>query len=127
MPARPSRPRRADGAAAARGLVSRKRRRRADGSLYVGSWRQGAGPFPGLNGIAIDKGSDVYVSLVAAAPYLLRTVVAGLNDPSSGAVVGNRVYFTETKFRLLTERKDAAAVPRGVPFNLQSYALPSGD
>jgi streptogramin lyase len=165
------------------------------GAQALAVWKEdgllgGAGPFPGLNGIAIDQDSDVYVSLVAAAPYLLhiplaadgsagavsrldaprelknvdavrawqpghlvlfesnafgsasyggqittarvkdgklslRTVVAGLNDPSSGAVVGNRVYFTEAKFRLLTERKDDAAVPRGVPFNLQSYELPA--
>lgn len=166
------------------------------GAPALSLWREdrlldGGGPFPGLNGIAID-GSDVYVSLVAAAPYLLRiplaadgsagavsrieaprelknvdalrawqpgrlllfesnafgggsyggqitaariqdrklslrTVVAGLNDPSSGAVVGKRVYFTEAKFRLLTERKDDTAVPRGVPFNLQSYELPADE
>jgi streptogramin lyase len=151
----------------------------------------GTGPYKGLNGIAIDGGRNVYVSLVAAAPYLLRidlgsggqagevthieaprvlknvdairawkpgrlvlfesnafgdgpyggqvtvarvegaklglqTVVAGLNDPSSGAVLGDRVYFIESKYALLLEHKDDdAAVPRGVPFDIQSRALPS--
>jgi streptogramin lyase len=150
----------------------------------------GSGPYKGLNGIAIDHGRNVYVSLVAAASYLLRidlgsdgraggvtrveaprvmknvdairawkpgrlvlfesnafgggpyggqvtvaradgaklalqTVVAGLNDPSSGAVLGDRVYFIESKYPLLTQRKDSdAAVPLGVPFDIQSRALP---
>lgn len=149
----------------------------------------GAGPYKGLNGIAID-GQRVYVSLVAAAPYLLRiglgadgragdvvrieaprvlknvdairawkpgrlvlfesnafgdgpcggqitvartgsntlglqTVVTGLNDPSSGAVLGDRVYFIESKYGLLTKRKDTdGPVPTGVPFDIQSRALP---
>ncbi len=153
----------------------------------------GTGPFKGLNGIAIDSGQAIYVSLVAAAPYVLRialagngaagaveridaqrelrnvdairawkpgrlvlfesnafghgryggqitlarvagtrmtlrTVVAGLNDPSSGVVVGGRVYFIESKYALLLEHKDDdAAVPRGVPFDLQWRDLPDDD
>ncbi|MBT2335378.1 hypothetical protein J7E49_15850 [Variovorax paradoxus] len=150
----------------------------------------GDGPYKGLNGIAIGGGRDVYVSLVAAASYLLRiglnadgqagevtrieaprvmknvdairawkpgrlvlfesnafgdgpyggqvtvaridgaklglqTVVTGLNDPSSGAVLGDRVYFIESKYPLLTRRKDSdGAVPVGVPFDIQSHILP---
>jgi sugar lactone lactonase YvrE len=150
----------------------------------------GEGPYKGLNGIAIDGGQGIYVSLVAAASHLLRiglnadggagqvtrieaprvmknvdairawkpgrlvlfesnafgdgpyggqvtvasvdgaklalqTVVAGLNDPSSGAVLGNRVYFIESKYALLLKHKDDdGAVPRGVPFDIQSRALP---
>src|SRR5262249_31589762 len=39
----------------------------------------GGGPYPGLNGIPIDRGRDIYVSRLA-----LRSIAAGLNDPSSG-------------------------------------------
>jgi len=169
--------------------------RLAPGAAALAVWKEdpslaGPGPYKGLNGIAIDSGRNVYVSLVAAAPYLLRidlgtdgrasevtrieaprvlknvdairawkpgrlvlfesnafgdgpyggqvtlahadgaklalqTVVSGLNDPSSGAVLGDRVYFIESKYPLLTRRKDGdAAVPLGVPFDIQSRALP---
>jgi len=168
------------------------------GSAALTLWKEdpllsGPGPFPGLNGIAIDEGRQVYVSLVAAVPYLLRiplgrhgeggdvtrveaprelknvdairswkpghlvlfesnafgkgpygglitaaridgdrmhlrSVAAGLNDPSSGVVVGRRVYFIESKYSLLLQHKDDdAAVPRGVPFDLQSRELPGDD
>jgi streptogramin lyase len=169
--------------------------RLAPGAAALQVWKEdpalaAQGPYPGLNGIAIDGGRDVYVSLVAAAPYVLRigrgadgsagavtrieaprvlrnvdairawkpgrlvlfesnafgdgpyggqitvariegaklslqTVVAGLNDPSSGAVWGNRVYFIESKYGLLTRHKDSdGPVPTGVPFDIQSRALP---
>jgi streptogramin lyase len=169
--------------------------RLAPGASALAVWKEspalaGEGPYKGLNGIAIDDGRDVYVSLVAAASHLLRiglsadggagevtrieaprvmknvdairawkpgrlllfesnafgdgpyggqvtvaridgaklglqTVVAGLNDPSSGAVLGNRVYFIESKYALLLKHKDDdAAVPRGVPFDIQSRTLP---
>lgn len=171
--------------------------RLASGSTTLTVWKEdalleGSGPFPGLNGIAIDRNRDVYVSLVSAAPYVLRiplvaggaagpvsrveaprelknvdavrvwkpgrlvlfesnafgkgsyggqitvarvegdrlalrTVVAGLNDPSSGVVLDGRVYFIESKYALLLQHKDDdAAVPRGVPFDLQSRELPDG-
>jgi hypothetical protein len=72
-------------------------------------------------------GGQITAARIKDGKRSLRIVVAGLHGPSSGAVVGNRVYFTEAKFRLLTERKDAAAVPRGVPFHLQSYELPADE
>jgi streptogramin lyase len=171
--------------------------RLAPGDTALGVWKEdpllaGTGPYPGLNGIAIEGDRDVYVSLVAGAAFLLhiplgtdgtagsvtrieaprvlknvdairtwkpgrlvlfksnafgsgpyggqitvarvahgrmdlRTVVAGLNDPSSGVVVGRRVYFIESKYSLLIQHKDDdAAVPRGVPFDLQSRELPDG-
>ncbi|MET3394162.1 streptogramin lyase [Variovorax sp. 1140] len=167
----------------------------APGAASLAIWKEdpalaGAGPYKGLNGIAIDGGRDVYVSLVAAAPYVLRiglgadgkagevtrveaprelknvdairawkpgrlvlfesnafgegpyggqitvarvegaklglrTVVSGLNDPSSGAVWGDRVYFIESKYSLLTKHKEGdGPVPTGVPFDIQSRALP---
>lgn len=55
----------------------------------------------------------------------LVTLVAGLNDPSSGVIVGNRVYFIESKYGLLFAHKgDEAGIPRNVPFDLQSVELP---
>ncbi|WP_395316736.1 hypothetical protein [Variovorax sp. UC74_104] len=167
----------------------------APGAASLVTWKEdpalaGPGPYKGLNGIAIDGGRDVYVSLVAAASYVLRiglgadgkagevtrvdaprelknvdairawkpgrlvlfesnafgegayggqitvvrvegaklglqTVVAGLNDPSSGAVWGDRVYFIESKYSLLTKHKEGdGPVPTGVPFDIQSRALP---
>jgi hypothetical protein len=55
----------------------------------------------------------------------LRTLVGGLNDPSSGVVTGGRVYFIESKYGLLIRHKgDDAHVPRQVPFDVQSVALP---
>jgi len=172
--------------------------RLSPGATALAVWKQdsllaGPGPYPGLNGIAIDDRRHVYASLVAAVPYLLRIplgrdgeagevtrieaprelrnvdairawkpgrlvlfesnafgsgpygglitaaridgdhlslrpVVAGLNDPSSGVVVGRRVYFIESKYSLLVQhRDDDAAVPRGVPFDLQSRELPDDD
>lgn len=51
--------------------------RLAPGAAALTVWKEapalaGEGPYKGLNGIAIDGGRDVYVSLVAAAPHLLR-------------------------------------------------------
>lgn len=149
------------------------------------------GAYVGLNGIAVDADGSVFVSLVAAAPYVLRishaadgsagridrlgaprelknvdalrawkggrlvlfesnafgtgsyggqitlarvigdrlelrTLAAGLNDSSSGAIVGDRVWFIESKYGLLTRRKDSdGPVPTGVPFDLQSVELPA--
>ncbi|WP_035374279.1 SMP-30/gluconolactonase/LRE family protein [Pseudoduganella violaceinigra] len=58
----------------------------------------------------------------------LAPLVAGLNDPSSGAVFGDRVYFIESKYSLLFKHKDDdAAVPRSVPFAVASRALPHPD
>ncbi|MBD9663032.1 hypothetical protein FB547_10724 [Variovorax beijingensis] len=169
--------------------------RLAPGASALAVWKEdpalaGEGPYKGLNGIAIDGGRAIYVSLVVASSHLLRiglnadgragevtrieaprvmknvdairawkpgrlvlfesnafgdgpyggqvtvaridgaklglqTVAAGLNDPSSGAVLGNRVYFIESKYALLLKHKDDdAAVLRGVPFDIQSRALP---
>jgi len=49
----------------------------APGAASLAVWKEdpalaGPGPYKGLNGIAIDGGRDVYVSLVAAASYVLR-------------------------------------------------------
>jgi hypothetical protein len=55
----------------------------------------------------------------------LSTIVAGLNDPSSGLVYGDRVYFIESKYGLLLAHPhDDAAIPRDVPFDVQSRPLP---
>lgn len=55
----------------------------------------------------------------------LVTLVAGLNDPSSGVITHGRVYFIESKYTLLFAHKgDDAGVPRHVPFDVQSVALP---
>ncbi|MCV2370593.1 hypothetical protein [Roseateles oligotrophus] len=151
----------------------------------------GAGPYPGLNGIAFDGEHRLIVSLVVAVPYVLgisvgsdgaagpvapinaermlnnvdairavkpgqlilfesnafgsrpfggqissaridgekltlRPLVTGLNEPSSGAVLGGRVFFIESKYPLLTQSPNGeAGIPRGVPFDLQSLELPS--
>jgi len=55
----------------------------------------------------------------------LQTLVAGLNDPSGGVIANHRVYFIESKYGLLFAHKnDDAAIPRHVPFDLQSVPLP---
>ena len=51
--------------------------RLAPGAAALTVWKEapalaGEGPYKGLNGIAIDGGRDVYVSLVSAATHLLR-------------------------------------------------------
>ncbi|MGY2733555.1 hypothetical protein [Sphingomonas sp. UYP23] len=57
----------------------------------------------------------------------LTTVAAGLNDPSSGFVRDGRVYFIESKYALLMAHpNDDAAIPREVPFDIQSVPLPKG-
>lgn len=71
-------------------------------------------------------GGHSTVARVEGERQTLRTVAAGLND-SPGVVVGRRVYFIESKYPLLTQHKDdEAAVPRDVPFDLQSHELPNG-
>lgn len=75
-------------------------------------------------------GSGPYGGQVTAAKLddgrmSLATLVAGLNDPSSGVVANGRVYFIESKYGLLFQHKDdEAGIPRGVPFDLQSVPLP---
>ncbi|HZV65628.1 MAG TPA: hypothetical protein VFG03_12060 [Telluria sp.] len=55
----------------------------------------------------------------------LTQLVRGLNDPSSGTVFANRIYFIESKYQLLLKHKgDETAIPRGVPFALESLPLP---
>lgn len=55
----------------------------------------------------------------------LVTLAAGLNDPSSGAIAHGRVYFIESKYSLLFAHKgNDAGIPRHVPFDVQSVALP---
>lgn len=55
----------------------------------------------------------------------LVTLVAGLNDPSSGAIAHGRIYFIESKYSLLFAHKgDDAGIPRHVPFDVQSVVLP---
>lgn len=55
----------------------------------------------------------------------LVTLVAGLNDPSSGAIAHGRIYFIESKYSLLFAHKgDDVGIPRHVPFDVQSVVLP---
>lgn len=55
----------------------------------------------------------------------LATLVAGLNDPSSGAIAHGRIYFIESKYSLLFAHKgDDVGIPRHVPFDVQSVVLP---
>ncbi len=70
-------------------------------------------------------GGQVTLARVAGTHMTLRTLVAGLNDPSSGVVADGRVWFVESKYALLTHRQAGdGPVPTGVPFDLQSVALP---
>ncbi|MFM9434054.1 sugar lactone lactonase YvrE [Janthinobacterium sp. CG_23.3] len=69
-------------------------------------------------------GGQITLARLAGRGATLQTIVAGLNEPSSGAVVDGRVYFVESKFALLLRHKDAAPPP-DVPFNVQSRALPA--
>ncbi len=71
-------------------------------------------------------GGQITLARLAGEGATLQTIVAGLNEPSSGAVAGGRVYFIESKFALLFKHQDNdAALPRAVPFSLQSRALPA--
>ena len=55
----------------------------------------------------------------------LLTLVAGLNDPSSGVIAHGRVYYIESKYGLLFAHKgDDAGIPHHVPFDIQSVPLP---
>lgn len=71
-------------------------------------------------------GGQITLARVAGERATLQTIVAGLNEPSSGVVVGRRVYFVESKFALLFKHQGApAALPLAVPFALQSRELPA--
>lgn len=54
----------------------------------------------------------------------LKTLVGGLNDPSSGVIADGRIWYIESKYGLLLSHADDAAVPRQVPFDVQSVPLP---
>ena len=55
----------------------------------------------------------------------LTTLVAGLNDPSSGLVLNGRVDYIQSKYGILfAHPRDNTAVPRHVPFSVDSVALP---
>ena len=70
-------------------------------------------------------GGQVTAARLEGARMTLETLVAGLNDPSSGAIAHGRVYFIESKYGLLFPHKDDdAGIPRAVPFDLQSVPLP---
>jgi hypothetical protein len=71
------------------------------------------------------RGGQVTLSRIDGERLALRTIVAGLDAPSSGLVDGGRVWFIESKYGLLTQRRpDDPPVPTGVPFDLQSVPLP---
>ena len=71
------------------------------------------------------RGGQVTLARVEGDRLALRTIVAGLDAPSSGLVDGGRVWFIESKYGLLTHRQpEDPPVPAGVPFDLQSVALP---
>jgi len=70
-------------------------------------------------------GGQVSVAKISGNSASLETIVAGLNDPSSGVIVGDRVYFIKSKYSLLfSHANDDARVPRNVPFDIQSRTLP---
>ena len=70
-------------------------------------------------------GSVVVAQLTGERISSLTPVAGGLNDPSSGVVYGDRVYFIESKYGLLLAHPhDDAAIPRNVPFDVQSRPLP---
>jgi hypothetical protein len=74
---------------------------------------------------AAPYGGQVTLARIEGDRLALRTIVAGLNDPSSGLVDRGRVWFIESKYGLLTHRQpNDPPVPQGVPFDLQSAALP---
>jgi len=71
-------------------------------------------------------GGRITLARIDGERLVLRTLVAGLNDPSSGVVSGGRVWFVESKYGLLTHRKPGdGPIPAGVPFDLQSVPLPA--
>jgi sugar lactone lactonase YvrE len=71
-------------------------------------------------------GGRITLARIDGDRLALRTLVAGLNDPSSGVVSGGRVWFIESKYGLLTHRKPGdGPIPTGVPFDLQSVPLPA--
>ena len=70
-------------------------------------------------------GGQVTLVRIEGDRLALRTIVRGLNDPSSGLVAGGRAWFIESKYALLTHRRpEDGPVPAGVPFDLQSVPLP---
>ncbi|MEO6918739.1 MAG: hypothetical protein ABI171_06920 [Collimonas sp.] len=70
-------------------------------------------------------GGQVSIARINGNSATLETIVNGLNDPSSGVIVGNRVYFIESKYSLLFPHKEHPEdVPLNVPFDLQSRELP---
>lgn len=69
-------------------------------------------------------GQIAVASLEGNRATSLQTIVGGLNDPSSGVIYDNRVYYIESKYSLLFKFKDDAHIPRDVPFDVQSVAMP---
>jgi hypothetical protein len=75
----------------------------------------GEGPWGGRISVARVEGDAITE---------LKEVRAGLNDPSSGIIVGDAVYFVESKYSLLLRHPVPAEIPAQVPFDLQSVRLP---
>ena len=70
-------------------------------------------------------GAVTLATLGAGRIQSLQTVVAGLNDPSSGLVLQGRIWFIESKYGLLfAHPNDDAVIPRHVPFEVDSVPLP---
>ena len=70
-------------------------------------------------------GGQISIARIDGDSATLDTIVSGLNDPSSGVIVGNRVYFIESKYGLLFQHKEhQEEIPTNVPFDLQSRELP---
>ncbi|KAF0811817.1 hypothetical protein IGB42_03627 [Andreprevotia sp. IGB-42] len=70
-------------------------------------------------------GGQISIASISDNTGTLQTLVAGLNDPSSGVVADGRVYFIESKYGLLIKRtQDKLPIPQHVPFDLQSQPLP---
>jgi hypothetical protein len=69
-------------------------------------------------------GGQISLADLSRQPLALKTVAGGLNDPSSGLILGKRLYFIESKYGLLFQHKDDPAnVPAGVPFAVQSFIM----
>ena len=73
-----------------------------------------------------EHGGQITVATIVGGHLKLQTIAAGLDSPSSGVITGDRVYFVETKYKILFEHKGHEdEIPRNVPFVLQWVKLPA--
>jgi len=74
------------------------------------------------------RGTVLLATLDQDSISRLQTLAGQLDDPSSGIILGDRVWYVQSRFGLLTRSaKEGVATPQNVPFSVESVLLPGSE